>query len=49
MDPRYMAAVERYIARLAEEIRPLLITKGGPILMLQIEMNMGALEMTGII
>ena len=42
MDPRYMAAVERYIARLAEEIRPFLITKGGPILMLQIENEYGS-------
>ena len=32
MDPRYMAAAERYIAKLAEEIKPFLITKGGPIL-----------------
>ena len=42
MDPRYMAAVERYITRLAEEIRPFLITKGGPILMLQIENEYGS-------
>ena len=37
-----MAAVERYIARLAEEIRPYLITKGGPILMVQIENEYGS-------
>ena len=42
MDPRYMAAAERYIARLAEEIKPYLITKGGPILMLQIENEYGS-------
>lgn len=42
MDPRYMAAVERYVARLAEEIRPYLITKGGPILMIQIENEYGS-------
>jgi beta-galactosidase len=42
MDARYMAAAERYIARLAEEIRPFLITKGGPILMLQIENEYGS-------
>jgi beta-galactosidase len=42
MDPRYMAAAERYIARLAEEIRPFLITKGGPIIMLQIENEYGS-------
>ena len=42
LDPRYMAAAERYIARLAEEIKPYLITKGGPILMLQIENEYGS-------
>jgi beta-galactosidase len=42
MDPRYMAAAERYINRLAEEIRPYLITKGGPIIMLQIENEYGS-------
>lgn len=42
MDPRYMAAAERYITRLAEEIRPYLITRGGPIIMLQIENEYGS-------
>ncbi|MBG0860988.1 MAG: beta-galactosidase, partial [Bacteroidales bacterium] len=42
MDPRYMTAVERYIKRLAEELRPYLITQGGPILMLQIENEYGS-------
>lgn len=42
MDPRYMAAAERYITRLSEEIRPYLITKGGPILMIQIENEYGS-------
>jgi len=42
LDPRYMAAAERYIARLAEEIKPYLITKDGPILMLQIENEYGS-------
>ena len=42
MDPRYMVAAERYIKRLAEEIRPYLITRGGPILMLQIENEYGS-------
>ena len=42
MDPRYMAAAERYIARLAEEIKPYLITKGGPVLMIQIENEYGS-------
>lgn len=40
--PRYMAAVERYIARLAEVVRPLLVTRGGPILMVQIENEYGS-------
>ncbi len=30
MDPIYMKAVERYISRLADELRPHLITNGGP-------------------
>ncbi|MEI6050720.1 MAG: beta-galactosidase [Bacteroidota bacterium] len=42
MDPRYMAAAERYIARLAEEIKPYLITKGGPLLLLQVENEYGS-------
>jgi beta-galactosidase len=42
MDQRYMAAAERYIVRLAEEIRPYLITRGGPILMIQIENEYGS-------
>jgi len=42
MDPRYMAAAERYIKRLSEELKPFLITRGGPILMLQIENEYGS-------
>ena len=42
MDPRYMAAAERYIAKLAEVIKPFLITRGGPILMLQVENEYGS-------
>jgi beta-galactosidase len=42
MDPRYMAAAERYITRLAEEIRPFQITRGGPLLMIQIENEYGS-------
>jgi beta-galactosidase len=42
MDPRYMAAAERYIAKLAEEIKPFMVTRGGPILMLQIENEYGS-------
>lgn len=42
MDPRYMAAVKRYLKRLAAEIRPMLCTQGGPILMVQIENEYGS-------
>ena len=42
MDPRYMAAAERYMARLATEIKPFLITNGGPVLMLQVENEYGS-------
>ena len=42
MDPRYMAAAEKYIARLAIEIKPFLITNGGPVLMMQIENEYGS-------
>ena len=42
MDPRYMAAAERYITRLAEEVRPFQITRGGPLLMIQIENEYGS-------
>lgn len=42
MDPRYMAAAERYIAALAGVIKPLQVTHGGPLLMLQIENEYGS-------
>ncbi|MBE0667271.1 MAG: beta-galactosidase, partial [Bacteroidales bacterium] len=42
LDPAYMKAVERYISRLADVLRPLLITRGGPVLMLQIENEYGS-------
>ncbi len=42
MDPRYMAAAEQYISKLAEEIKPFMITRGGPILLLQIENEYGS-------
>ncbi len=42
MDPRYMQAAERYMSKLATEIKPFLITKGGPILMLQVENEYGS-------
>lgn len=40
--PGYTRAAERYLARLAVEVRPLLIANGGPILMLQIENEYGS-------
>jgi beta-galactosidase len=42
LDPRYMTAAKRYMTKLADEIKPFLITKGGPILMLQIENEYGS-------
>lgn len=42
MDARYMAAAERYMIKLAKEIKPFLITNGGPILMLQVENEYGS-------
>jgi beta-galactosidase len=42
MDPRYMAAAERYITRLATELKPWLFTNGGPILMVQVENEYGS-------
>lgn len=42
LDPVYMRAVERYLSRLADVIRPYLITNGGPVLMLQVENEYGS-------
>lgn len=42
MDPRYIKAVENYLAKLAAVIKPFEITNGGPILMLQIENEYGS-------
>jgi beta-galactosidase len=42
MDPRYMAAAERYIGKLAEVIKPFMVTQGGPLLMIQIENEYGS-------
>ncbi|GAB7524020.1 glycoside hydrolase family 35 protein [Paraburkholderia sp. 2C] len=41
-EPRYMAAVARYIRALAARIAPLMIAAGGPILMIQIENEFGS-------
>ena len=42
MDPRYMAATERYIAELAKQVNPLQFVNGGPILMVQVENEYGS-------
>ncbi|MGF6847625.1 beta-galactosidase [Chitinophaga sp. W3I9] len=42
MDPRYIAAVSTYVDRLAAEIKPLLVTNGGPVVMVQIENEYGS-------
>lgn len=42
MDPRYMEAAERYIARLADVLKPFQVTSGGPLLMVQIENEYGS-------
>ncbi|CAB3781528.1 beta-galactosidase [Paraburkholderia caffeinilytica] len=41
-DPRYMSAVARYIGELGPRIEPLLVSNGGPILMIQIENEFGS-------
>ena len=42
MDPRYTTAAERYIKALALQVSDLQVTKGGPILMVQIENEYGS-------
>ena len=42
MDPRYTAAAERYIRALAKVIKPWQVSKGGPIVMLQVENEYGS-------
>jgi hypothetical protein len=42
LDPRYMAAAERYIRALARVVKPLQTSEGGPILMVQIENEYGS-------
>ena len=42
MDTQYMKAAENYFGKLAEIIKPLLVSNGGPILMLQIENEYGS-------
>ena len=42
MDPRYMAAAERYMVKLAAVVKPLQCTNGGPVLMMQVENEYGS-------
>jgi hypothetical protein len=42
LDPRYMAAAERYIRALTRVVKPLQASEGGPILMVQIENEYGS-------
>jgi beta-galactosidase len=42
LDPRYMAAVTKYVAEISKQIKPLLITNGGPVIMVQIENEYGS-------
>lgn len=42
MDPRYIAAVERYIKRVGLELRGLQISAGGPIILMQVENEYGS-------
>lgn len=41
-DPRYMLAVARYINELIPRVEPLMIQRGGPVLMIQIENEFGS-------
>ncbi|MFT3756941.1 MAG: beta-galactosidase [Pseudoxanthomonas sp.] len=42
LDPRFMAASERYMQRVAQELKPLMVTRGGPIVMAQVENEYGS-------
>lgn len=42
MDPHYIGAAERYLSKLADVLRPLQVSNGGPILLLQIENEYGS-------
>ena len=41
-DPVYSAAVERWLVRLGQEVKPLLLANGGPIVAVQLENEYGA-------
>jgi beta-galactosidase len=42
MDPRYIEACQSYIRKLAEQVGPFLLSRGGPVLMIQIENEYGS-------
>ena len=42
MDPRYMSEVATYVQHISKEIKPFLVTNGGPILMVQVENEYGS-------
>jgi len=42
MDARYMEAVTRYVTELSKEVKPLLCTNDGPIVMVQVENEYGS-------
>ncbi|MVT08693.1 beta-galactosidase [Chitinophaga sp. ysch24] len=42
MDPRYMAAAERYVKALSEQVKQLQVSNDGPILMVQVENEYGS-------
>lgn len=42
MDPRYIAAVDTYMEKIAEVIKPFQVTNGGPVLMVQVENEYGS-------
>jgi beta-galactosidase len=41
-DPRFVSAAKRYLSRVGEELAPLTVNRGGPILMVQVENEYGA-------
>lgn len=41
-DPRYLKAAQRYVNAMTKQVRPLLVTHGGPILMVQVENEYGS-------
>jgi len=42
MDPEFLGAAEKYLARLGREVAPLQVTRGGPVIMVQVENEYGS-------